>query len=304
MAIGDVNYLSTVLLLSPEGAEDSTAILDLSANPKTVLRSGDVRFKTAQARFGSSSIFFDGAGDKLTLAGSADQDLGNTFTVEFSLYPLTLPGSGNICRLFMWGVNATLSSFTIQFAPDGTMYAGVTAGGVTILTAPAGTVTTGSWQDFELSVNAGSACLYKGTTRIAGPVAVTAPTSSGGTNLLNIGFDVAAGSDFNYHGYLDNFRITKGVARNTGTTRAATILHPPYHGQVQGIIYDDTGAPCSRVVRAIRRDTGALVASTVSNATTGAYTLNCPTLDEVCRIVHDDSAGVFFNDLIDRVIPG
>lgn len=72
---------------------------------------------------------------------------------------------------------------------------------------------------------------------------------------------------------------------------------------VSGVVYDDTSAPCARVVRAYRRSDGALVDQTVSDAVTGAYELIC-TSDEVDRVVLDDDAGTLHNDLIDRVIPG
>ena len=72
---------------------------------------------------------------------------------------------------------------------------------------------------------------------------------------------------------------------------------------VSGIVYDQAGAPCARVVRAHRRSDGFLLVSTVSNAITGAYSLACTT-DEVYRVVLDDAAGTLLNDLVDRVIPG
>lgn len=72
---------------------------------------------------------------------------------------------------------------------------------------------------------------------------------------------------------------------------------------VAGVIYDDTGTPCARVVRAIRRSDGMLVDEVVSDPSTGEYELAC-TADEVQRIVLDDDGGDLYNDLIDRVIPG
>jgi hypothetical protein len=71
---------------------------------------------------------------------------------------------------------------------------------------------------------------------------------------------------------------------------------------VSGVILDDAGNPCARTVRAVRRFDGYPVSETVSDATTGAYSLPC-TVDEVQRLVLDDEAGTLYNDLIDRVIP-
>lgn len=72
---------------------------------------------------------------------------------------------------------------------------------------------------------------------------------------------------------------------------------------VSGIIYDDASTPCARIVRAHRRADGYLMDETTSDASTGAYSLQC-TADEVYRVVFDDDAGTLYNDLVDRVIPG
>lgn len=72
---------------------------------------------------------------------------------------------------------------------------------------------------------------------------------------------------------------------------------------VSGVIYDDTNTPCARIVRAYRRADGRLVDETTSDATTGVYALVC-TAEEVSRLVLDDDAGVLYDDLVDRVIPG
>jgi hypothetical protein len=76
----------------------------------------------------------------------------------------------------------------------------------------------------------------------------------------------------------------------------------PY--SVYGIVYDDTASPCSRIVRLYNRNTGELISQTISDPTTGEYTFALSTQDELQRIVLDDESGTFYNDLIDRVIPG
>ena len=82
-------------------------------------------------------------------------------------------------------------------------------------------------------------------------------------------------------------------------------LAAPADFLVSGIITDDTGTPCARTVRLYDRATGAFIAETTSDASTGAYDFSDMVSDsEVQRIVLDDSAGTLYNDLIDRVIPG
>lgn len=73
---------------------------------------------------------------------------------------------------------------------------------------------------------------------------------------------------------------------------------------VSGNIKNDAGANTARRVYLFRRGTGELVGSTVSDPTTGAYSIASPyPADEHMRIVLDDDAGVLYNDRIDRVFP-
>lgn len=72
---------------------------------------------------------------------------------------------------------------------------------------------------------------------------------------------------------------------------------------VSGTVLDNTGAPAARTVRVYRRDTGALLGSTTSNATTGAYSVASTYSGEVQVVCLDDSGGTVYNDLILRATP-
>jgi len=74
-------------------------------------------------------------------------------------------------------------------------------------------------------------------------------------------------------------------------------------GSISGTVTDDGGNPVARIVRIHHRETGTLLGETVSDATTGAYSVDIDTNDEVYRVALDDDAGTVYNDLIDRVIP-
>jgi hypothetical protein len=71
---------------------------------------------------------------------------------------------------------------------------------------------------------------------------------------------------------------------------------------ISGTVLDDAGDPAAgRVVRAYRRDTGALLAETVTDA--GAYEIDTAYEDEVNVVCLDNSGGTTYNDLILRTTP-
>lgn len=76
----------TVLQLRYQGANDSTTFTDDKG--KTVTPSGNAKITTTGPRYGSSCGTFDGTDDYLTVATSADFDLGSgDFTIETWFYP-------------------------------------------------------------------------------------------------------------------------------------------------------------------------------------------------------------------------
>ena len=302
---GDANYASVSLLLHCDGSNGSTTFTDNSPTPKTVTANGNAQISTAQSMFGGASALFDGAGDYLSIAYSSALSLiSGDFAVEAWIYLTTLTAgpqtifdkdgvsgasypqyvlsitSGGKLAAFLGNGNGT--------SPTGTTYTGTT------------TVTLNAWHHVAL-VKTGSTC--KGFLDGGQEWSESAATMYEGSKALLIGYSAGQPSAAYFNGYIDDLRITKGVARYTGTFTPPTAALPDGMGYVSGVIRDDANALCARTVRLIRRDTGALLSSTVSDASTGVYSLPAPTLDEVQRIVLDDSGGTLYNDIIDRVIP-
>ena len=86
----DPNIASVSLLLSGNGINGSTSIIDSSPSPKTVTAFGNAQISTAQSKFGGASIAFDGVSDYLTVASSAGLTFGTgDFTIELWLYVIS-----------------------------------------------------------------------------------------------------------------------------------------------------------------------------------------------------------------------
>lgn len=230
----DVHFSSVVLLMHFNGVDAGTDFV-CARTGRAITREGNPVISTAQSLYGGTSGYFDGSGDRLLLGGTAlDFNLGGTYTIEFAIYPLSMPGAGNWCRLFLTGINGAAQTLVVQFDSTGSIGVGIAFGGTTGTFTAAGALTTGSWQRFAISVNAGAVKIFKNGVEIAsGSVTQQAAGTAGN---IYIGFDTVSTVNFNFHGYLDEFRITKGIARYSSnyTVEAGPFADSsdPYAGQV------------------------------------------------------------------------
>jgi hypothetical protein len=114
----------------------------------------------------------------------------------------------------MFGTNGLASSFVaMQFNSDGLINVSVPAAGVTALSTASGALAINAWQHFAIILNGSSSKIFKNGVNVASGT-ITMPTSS--NNAASIGYDTTPTVNFNYHGYVDELRITKGVACYSG----------------------------------------------------------------------------------------
>ena len=195
------------LLLHGDGANNSTTITDSSPTPKTLTAVGDAKISTAQSKFGGSSIAFDGTGDRLNCPIINFQ--ADKFTIETWAYLNSVSGfrvlAGN------WKNEQLIlaqSSTNLEFywAPFNV--------GASLLTASG--LVASQWQHLAVSKDGSTFRLF-----IDG-VLVNSATSAQSISASTTGFLIGTYPDFagspasnNYNGFLDDFRITLGVARYT-----------------------------------------------------------------------------------------
>lgn len=243
-------YSANILLqLHMTGSDSSTTFLDTSLFPKTVTANGNARISTAQSKFGSGSGYFDGSGDRLSLAASSIYNLGNTYTIRFHLYPLSLPGTGNSCRLILVGANNTASGLILYIDNTGKMGVGIPYGGTNGMVSSGSVVSINAWHHYEIDVDNGVGKIFvDGVSQSLSTSTITAQTA--GTNQLFIGYDTVGTVNYNYYGYIQDLEIIAGVAiHNANFTAPTTLLPDP--DPVSGLVL-----PRNKIITGDRQDGG------------------------------------------------
>lgn len=300
---GDPHYSSVSLLLHGDGTNGSTTVVDSSPVANIATAYGNAQISTAQSVFGGASLYLDGTGDRVQFADSSVSPLGTSdFTIEFwvmpstpvQLYPCPLAsGSYNTgswaIQLGRTGVGLKVQLWVDNFSIGAAMMTGAT------------TLSTSAFTHVAITRVGTAFVLW--VSGVSDATATSAANMRATSEVLVVGGDSAGSATSSFAGYIDDLRITKGVARYTSTFTPPTAAFSDYAGQVSGIVRDSSNAPCLRTVRAYDRTTGALVGTTTSNATTGVYTLNCASTSEVSIVCLDDVAGTTENDLILRTTP-
>lgn len=218
---GDPSFGSVSLLLKGDGANNSTAINDSSGKAVAITRIGNTKISTAQSKFGGSSIFFDGSSG-LTVPNSASLVFGSgNFTIEFWVYTVSLTG---IRQYF----NTDTDSYNLSYAmiTNGTswLYYLSSTGSTWNLASgvSGGAAVVNTWQHVAL-VRSGNVV----TPYINGQPGTSTTTSASLYNFagaLSIGY---LGPHF-MSGYIDEFRITQGIARYQNSFTPPTEAFPAF----------------------------------------------------------------------------
>ena len=210
--INDDPYFANVsLLLRGDGTNGSTTIVDGSSSPKTITTYGNAQISTAQSQYGGSSIYFDGAGDFLSAGASSDFVLGTAdFTVECWA---RISYTAYAAIVTMTDVGITTDEWLLGFSNTANqMSFGINGSGQAIVGA--------NYSSYLNTWTHIAACRSGSTLRLffngVQQASVTNTTNFSANKTLFFGRRYTDNSTFgNLNGYIDDFRITKGVARYT-----------------------------------------------------------------------------------------
>lgn len=222
--IGDASFDSVSLLLHMDGSNGNTTFTDSSKNALTVTANGNAQISTAQSKFGGASGAFDGAGDWLSgtqsfLVGTGD------FTIEAWIYTSSVSGDQEVFCICDPSNNAA-SNILFEVNNGGAIRGSVRdgSGGVQLdITSSTSPILTNTWQHIAFVVSGSSGVLYvDGISKANGTIS---GSRSQNETAFRIGrLTAAIPRDFN--GYIDDIRITKGVARYAANFTPPTAPFP------------------------------------------------------------------------------
>ena len=281
--VGDVYFPQTELLLPFDGANGATTTSDLSDNNHPVTFAGNAQILTAQSKFGGSSCYFDGTGDYLTMPSNAAFAFAGDFTVECWV---RRTATGNYPYLWDFragGAQAEQSSVYLNHADsykphyyvDGAVRINSTAG-----------LAVDTWYHFAIVRSSGTTTMYVDGSS-AGSFSDSFTYPAGPLRIGDYG-----NNGYGLTGYVDDFRITNGIARYTSSFTPPTTAHLTSAGDINkqiivnstadGVAIGTGGINQARIAKAwVNFNGSGTVAirdsyniSSLTDRGTGLYTLN------------------------------
>jgi hypothetical protein len=211
----DPYYSSTSLLLHMDGTSGSTSFTDSGPNALTVTAVGNAQISTTQSKYGGSAGYFDGTGDYLTIAnyGSLFTFGTGDFTVEAWVY---VTSSGTSFSFLLTEGFSTDFAFYVDNTRLG-MWDGVSSS----YYSSADSVPLNQWVHVAFSRSGG---FIRGF--VNGVLTGSVSNSRNMTNSQAV--RVVASSTYPNSStcYVDELRVTKGVARFTSNFTPPTKAYP------------------------------------------------------------------------------
>jgi len=200
----DPSFAQVSLLLHGNGVNGATTIVDDGPLHLSGTVTGATALSAAQSRFGTASIYFDGAATSYISYPAASTIVGSgDLTIEGWVHP-TATSQGTVYSNY----TTTAAGHTLVYVSNTQMIWYYT-GGVTIAT-PANSVPSNQWTHFALVRNGTSCTIYLNGVASANTAACT---NAIGTTATDLRVGNAHWSNLPFKGYLDDFRITVGKAR-------------------------------------------------------------------------------------------
>jgi hypothetical protein len=201
------NIANTSLLCNFTNA----GIFDQTA--KNILETvGDAKVSTAQYKYGTGSMVFDGNGDGLFVPYNPNLAMSGNFTIEFWINFTSKTGYQTIYS-FGYGISGDIILQTGNGDGKIVVYTGNPS--TAVATDSGSTVNTSQWYHIAVVRNGSTITIYRDGVSVGSGTSATAHNPSTASTLIIGGGSNSGFNNYYFNGYIDDLRVTKGYARYT-----------------------------------------------------------------------------------------
>ena len=204
VTVVDPNFASVSLLLHMDGTNSSTTFTDNSSGALSITANGNAQISTAQSKYGGASGLFDGTGDFLSVPSIA---IGSSTDCTFECWFYRIGGQALI------GDPGAVGNQQLLTVLNGKLYAFWNGNEV-----EGGTVTDNTWHHAAITRSSGTIRLFFNGTLVA--------SSAGNTTAFSVTRIGMCINRTDWNGYIDDLRITVGVARYTASFTVPSEAYP------------------------------------------------------------------------------
>ena len=191
-----------------DGLDEGQTFDDASASNHTITANGNAKTEDTQKKFGATSLYLDGTGDFLSVPDSSDWEFGTgDFTMDCWFYSL---GTQPIHAGIMGQNNSTNTYQNMMQVADGNTLRWQCHAGIEIV---AGVFSNNTWHHVAFVRNGDTATIYLDGFSVGTGTFTT--TIGNIDSVFWIGNRNYGSGDGVFYGYIDEARVSKGVARWT-----------------------------------------------------------------------------------------
>jgi len=262
------NDANTVLLLPMQGVDASTTFTNVSASAHTLTANDNAQIDTAQSKFGGASGLFDGAGDYLSTPDSADWAFGSgDFTIDFWVRRdgtqadyACLIAANDQAHYTGWTLDMNLGAdiHKLRWITTG-------SGSYAVDITASSAIADATWTHVAIVRYGNTVTMYLNGVSVGSKNVTGWTINSSGTGLV-VARQFTDIGGYYYKGWIDELRISKGVARWTSNFTPPTA---PYGEPYQRLWYSASTGSASSTWNTVNYASG-----TTDNSWAGALTQN------------------------------
>ena len=219
----DPYYSSTSLLLHMDGTNGSTSFIDSGPNAFPVTFGGSAQISTTQSKFGGASLAINDTSSYISLGAQSQFAFGTgDFTIEMWIQFTNSLANKNFID---FRPSATAGAYPAMYVDPTFRYAVNSFNRITSTTTP----TLGQWYHVAVSRQSGSTRMFINGVQEGGTYTDSTNYLVARGPIIGNGWDLSV---YGMTGFIDDLRITKGVARYnsnfTPPTKAYPNVYNPY----------------------------------------------------------------------------